>query len=373
MIHRSVRLVDPPVLLTPSLARILLARRSNLEVECQGLAWWPHPSHGERISLERYDGERDSKPLTIGELVLIRDDEGRIDLLRVADFCEGVVELVLDSDRAFRCRVDGERILARRGRSRPIERFVAAAHRFTAPIIAALLRHRHSSIVELGADPSSTVALKYDEQSDNYGGRPDHKTIPEAAELISRGDRTKPVLVGGCGTGPDVAAFSARGFRVVGVDFVLSILRYGTKRGVSNSSFAAMDLRRLGFRDGAFGAVYLTEDVYSFISGRQNRIDLLRALRSVTAPGGSLLFTARPLESTTGWIRLADYSAGRFRWRGGKFEWGDWYSSFIAGDGSLRHSFVHVFTDRAIERELLEAGWGEIARSGSVWKSSRRS
>jgi SAM-dependent methyltransferase len=105
------------------------------------------------------------------------------------------------------------------------------------------------------------------------------------------------VLEGGCGLGQYVALFSAEGYRVVGGDFSVAALA-AHRRAQPASPLVALDLLRLPFADGVFGAHISLGVAEHAVDGPQA---LLRELRRTLAPGGALLLGVVWMN---GWRRL---------------------------------------------------------------------
>jgi len=105
----------------------------------------------------------------------------------------------------------------------------------------------------------------------------------------------------------------------------------------------------------SLGAVLFTYDVYSFIPRRRDRVRLLRRMRSWLRPDGVVFLSARRVSSIQSRSILA------LQWfalqRTVEAEWGDSHTRWIANDGSLRRSFVHVFTTAGLRTEAEQAGF----------------
>ena len=114
-----------------------------------------------------------------------------------------------------------------------------------------------------------------------------------------------------------------------------------------------------------FHAIYLTPLLYSFVAGRQTRIEMLRHLRRLLAPGGVLLFsaqyrrsTAERMQTSLAWIRHLILGTRQF-------ERGDWYTWYLASTGGIGYSYLHRFTPREALAETRAAGFEEMRPLGA--------
>jgi len=132
------------------------------------------------------------------------------------------------------------------------------------------------------------------------------------AALPLRGE----VLEAGCGLGQYVLLFRERGRRAVGVDRTFEPLRE-CRKASPGAPVALMDLRRLGFRPGAFSA-YVSLGVVEHDPEGPDAI--LREARRVLEPGGVLILSVPYVNGVrrlgTWWIRLRNR---RVRAAGGEF------------------------------------------------------
>jgi len=157
---------------------------------------------------------------------------------------------------------------------------------------------------------------------DHWAGHSLHELLREArrspltglieAALPPRGE----VLEAGCGLGQYVLLFRERGRRAVGVDRTFEPLRE-CRKASPGAPVALMDLRRLGFRPGAFSA-YVSLGVVEHDPEGPDAI--LREARRVLEPGGVLILSVPYVNGVrrlgTWWIRRRNR---RVRAAGGEF------------------------------------------------------
>ncbi|OBK28607.1 SAM-dependent methyltransferase [Mycobacterium asiaticum] len=117
---------------------------------------------------------------------------------------------------------------------------------------------------------------------------------PELAALIDAGAIRGEVLDAGCGSGELALALAARGYPVVGIDFVPTAIATArvaaTDRGLSSVTFAQADIRTLSGYDNRFSTVIDCTLFHSLpIEGRD---DYLRSIHRAAAPGAVLYVLA---------------------------------------------------------------------------------
>src|SRR5262249_19643051 len=114
-------------------------------------------------------------------------------------------------------------------------------------------------------------------------------------------------------------------------------------------------------------AVVFTYDVYSFLPDREERVQVLAGMRAWLRPGGTVFLSARTVQSA--WARSI-LTAQRVRW-GTSF--GASHTRWIASDGSLRRSFVQVFSGSRLRGEIESAGMraGDLAGGHVVLEAAR--
>ncbi len=210
------------------------------------------------------------------------------------------------------------------------------------------------------ADPAATVLAKYEAQAPFYAGvggtEMTQRLLGWFRERVPPGGR---VLVAGSGTGRESFALARSGWEVRGVDFSPSMVeiakREAARRGLA-ASFLTADLRAHDEPPASLAAVYFTYDVYSFLPRRSERVRLLERMGGWLAPGGIVFLSARrferlydPLILTLQWISRLDDDDGRLA------RWGQSHTRWIGHDGTLHRSFVQVFTNAALRREVEEA------------------
>jgi len=128
----------------------------------------------------------------------------------------------------------------------------------------------------------------------NPGLRPTEEALIE--KYFPKGGR---ILNVGCGAGRETFPLAEKGFEVVAIDITPKLLFFARKRNEElgqKVEFVLCDACHLPFRDGSFNSYYMTPVMLQYISGRQNRIRLLREAKRVLRPNGTCLVSFLHLE-----------------------------------------------------------------------------
>lgn len=157
------------------------------------------------------------------------------------------------------------------------------------------------------------------------------------------------VLEGGCGRGQYVAYYTARGRRVVGLDFATAALER-LRRSHPQLRLLGGDVSRLPFRASSFKAYYSGGVVEHFETGP---VDALREARRVLRDDGVLLVSVPYLSP----LRAALSFAKRDRRRIDRPR-----SASPEDDG--RRFFQYAFTTKEFTRCLGEAGFTVVRTQG---------
>ena len=342
----TILLADPRCYATAVVLRMLLESEPETRLVYAGDRMWPAVAHGQPFVVQASERTKASP----GSVVLVCP-LGIPELLRVHSVTKERLRLVADADPTVSQCVRQDEVLgvARLASRRP-RRVLAGLRRRILDAREAFLRGPDPA-----ADPASTVLQKYDNQAAFYvdSGAPDlesglgqriHRCVP-------RGER---FLVVGSGTGRECFALARAGWRVTGVDFAPAMVEQATREAVRHGleiEFLLGDVRTCDFGGARYAAVLFTYDVYSFIPRREQRVEVLRRLRSMLKEPGHIFLSARRLRSIYDRVVLTQQWAAR----AGRGEWGDSHTRWIATDGTLRRSYVRVFTRARLDAEFAAA------------------
>jgi len=360
----TVFIVDPWCLATPTLLRMLL-RTGGLTLRYAGDRMAPAVAHGDDVIVRPAD-----EPLQSGEVVVALHD-GVVDLLRVAEVDGERVRLTADADAALRVEIGRSEILARteQPRARPMPRLRRALLD-----LREALAHR-VDIAETDSDAADSVLEKYDYQAPFYGSAGGPEIAGGLLEWIrSELPSGLPLLVVGSGAGRECMALHAAGWRVEGIDFsptMVRLAREEAERREFEIEFRTADVRTVDISPGSFAAIVFTYDVYSFLPG-SGRVETLRRMRGWLDGEGKLFLSARR-RSTLYERTIVELQRWSSRHEADHRR-GDSHTRWIAADGSLRRSFVHLFSAAELDGEVRAAGFRPVEwRGGHLLLSSRGS
>jgi len=367
----AVYLDQPRILASPAVLRLLMAGEGRVEVVYAGDRMWPAIRHGETLVVAPVAGSAPAE----GDVVLTVDG-GIPDVMRMGGG-GGVATVSADADPAPPRAVAPGDLLGRIERA-PRRRLLRGAMART------WLDLREAAAgPDTVDDPALSVRQKYDDQAVHYDRLGAAAIDPGlAARVLNRVVRGARVLVAGSGAGREAFELERLGYAVTGVDFsprMVEAARAEAERRGSLATFISADLRSHDEPAGSLGAVVFTYDVYSFVPGIRDREALLTRLSHWLADGGVVFLSAR--RTRRFWDRAVlwiQWLARAMRFRTGA--WGDSHTRWLDASGNLRRSFVHVFTERGLDREAgaanlrrvsWEAGHGLFVPRGGAGRQGR--
>jgi SAM-dependent methyltransferase len=348
----AVYLNQPRVLASPAVLRLLMAGEGRVEVVYGGDRMWPAIRHGETLVVLPVAGNAPAE----GDVVLTIDG-GIPDVMRMTE-AGGAATVTADADPAPPRPVTSGDLLGR------IER-APRRRPFRRSMVRTWLDLREAAAgPDRVDDVAQTVRRKYDDQAVHYDRLEGALLDPGlAARVLARVVRGGRVLVAGSGAGREAFELERLGYTVTGVDFSPRMVEAATaeaaRRG-SSVTFKSADLRRHDEPAGSLGAVVFTYDVYSFVPGLRDRQALLTRLRRWLAEDGVVFLSARRTQ------RPWDHAVLGLQWlaRAARLRacaWGDSHTRWLDASGNLRRSFIHVFTDRGLDREVGAANLRRIS------------
>ena len=348
----AILLSDRSGFATPTVLRLLLRGGSALPLVYAGDRMWPALAHGQEVVVDSLPDGAEPAPGSVA----LACPERVPDLLRVLSVRRDSVRLAGDSDPSEPIDSPLDAVLGvARAAPRASDRAARLLRR-----IALDLREALEGRPDPEADPARTVLSKYDAQAPYYSGLRSGPDMPERLlswvhERVRAGGR---ILVAGSGAGHECFALAKSGYEVVGVDFspamVSAARREGARRAIP-AVFHVADLRTHAEPAASLAGIFFTYDVYSFVPSAAEREDLLLRMSTWLEPTGVVFLSARRYERLYDPLVLTVQRAVRLGEE--RARWGQSHTRWIAPDGALRRSFVQVFGEKTLRRELAAAGF----------------
>lgn len=361
--------LDPDGPVVPAATLAVLLRRGALRLRYAG--WGMEPGVPDGALLDVHGGAA----LRPGDLAICAR-EGWGDLLRLtASEGGGRWRATLDAYPRSAFLVDAASILAvvRRVDGREPSR-IAGILACRAGIGALRMAIRRvASAPAWGAGATDTVVDKYALQVGQYREARQSNLAPEHFALLARRvPAGGSILVGGCGVGSEALHLAGHGYRVAGFDAAPAMVEAARALALESgidARFAVADARRGDWPPGPWDAIYLTPLLYSFVHGRPVRVEFLRRLGRSLRAGGVLLFSVRLHDGLRSWLetRVAWCLGGG----NGAGEPGDWYTRYLAPDGTIGTSYLRRFSAGEVVLEARTAGFATIERQRADFLAGR--
>jgi SAM-dependent methyltransferase len=345
----TVLLCEPRCFATDGLVRLLLGSEGRVRLLYAGDRMWPAVPHGTELTIGPLGNEPEP-----GSVVLA-SRSGIPDLARVTRSDAAGVTIEADADPELVERVPRAALLGRA--DLPFRRSGRRRRALRRAVLD--LREAWGGRPDACPDPAESVRDKYENQATHYARVAGPEIEPVLlARIRDRLPVRGSLLVLGSGAGRESFALAEAAFRVDGVEFsesMVGLAREEAARRRLEVRFHHADLRRFTAAPGAFDGVLFTYDVYSFLPGRRERVELLRRIAGWLRPGGVVFLSARRLRSA--YERLVLLVQWLVRQRVGETEWGDSHTRWIPSDGRMRRSYVHVFSPAQLRVETEAAGF----------------
>ncbi len=343
----ALYLDEPRALASPAILRLMLAGEGRAAVVYAGDRMWPSVRHGQELRVAPL-----AQPAaSAGDVVVVVAD-GILDVLRLTT-SGPALRVAADADGSFERDVLVPELIG-------VVPSLAGRSWWPRAIARMWLDVAEALTLSGGgpADAAETVRDKYDDQAVHYDRRSSTLEQGLGTRIVERASPGASVLVAGSGAGKECFALERLGYRVTGVDFSARMVEAAAAEAEKIGStvrFVCADLRTHEAPAGSFAAVVFTYDVYSFVPYRADRETLLANVSSWLAPGGAVFLSGRRVAGA--WDRIVltlQWLSARSRGR--TTEWGDSHTRWLDGAGRMRRSFIHVFTDRRLDREAQAAG-----------------
>lgn len=208
---------------------------------------------------------------------------------------------------------------------------------------------------------------------------------PAEEAVIKRFFKPKSsVLDIGCGTGRTTITLYKLGYKVVGTDITPEMIKNAKKisKGKKLSiNYQIGDATRLKFKNGSFDNALFSNNGWTQIPGRENRIKALREIHRILRPNGYYVFTThiRRLKGFTFfWIKqwMRFYLLRPLGLKIDEIDFGDrFFERENSGTMFVQKQFIHIPSLSEVKQQLNEVGFVPVLidRPNKIAKNDKNS
>jgi ubiquinone/menaquinone biosynthesis C-methylase UbiE len=185
------------------------------------------------------------------------------------------------------------------------------------------------------------------------------------------------VLDLGCGMGRTTIPLHQLGHKVVGVDLVPAMIE--TAQSIAREKGLAIDYRvgdatQLDFPDDYFSYVLFSNQGWTQIPGKEERLKALKQMRRVLKPGGILIFTAHTRRFFVKnwyfwlWQRIRFYVLKPLGFSIAEMDYGDRFFARESSDERrtyVTQQYIHIPTVREVTRAIAQSGLNLVEADGT--------
>lgn len=191
-------------------------------------------------------------------------------------------------------------------------------------------------------------------------------------------NRKGKVLDLGCGTGRTTAPLFRMGYNVIGMDLVPEMIRTAQKLAAENNlkiDYRVGDAVKLEFPDNYFDYILFSNQGWTQIPGKDERLKALKEMKRVLRPDGIFIFTTHRRIWSSNWFLFWLVKWFRFyilRPLGFSIEELDYGDRFFDREAEVTtRQYIHIPSVNEVKKDVKKSGFSLVEVNGNFQISDK--